>query len=128
MRSYQTKQDWALFAILLLVELFVFVKLKLRIDLLGTLTLITQLIVIIGRLLSSYFDTRSFLWLAFLTYSLNMLLAATYIFILEIVKIQLAKQPGTSQAKFRNLKYFKWFSLLQMFVYCFAMTWAQYLP
>ena len=89
--SYQIKQDYTIFTILLLVEFYVFVKLKLRIDFLGTFTLITQLIVIIGRLCSSYFETKSLAWLAFLTYSVNLLLASTYIFILEIVKIQLSK-------------------------------------
>ena len=86
-REYQIKQDWTIFSILLLVELYVFVKLKLRIDVLGIFTLITQLIVITGRIVSSYFDTKSLAWLAFLTYALNLLLASIYIFTLEIVKI-----------------------------------------
>jgi hypothetical protein len=90
-REYQIKQDWTIFSILLLVELYVFVKLKLRIDVLGTFKLITQLIVITERIVSSYFDTKSLAWLAFLTYFLNLLLASIFIFTLEIVKIQLAK-------------------------------------
>jgi hypothetical protein len=57
----------------------------------------------------------------------NLLLASTYIFIIEIRKIQLAKQPGTSQEKFRTLKVFLWFSLFQIFCYCLVMTWAQYI-
>jgi hypothetical protein len=92
--------------ILFLVELYVFVKVKLRIDFLGTFTLITQLALIIARLCSIYFNPKSLGLLAFLTFSVSLLVASTYIFVLEIVKIQLAKQPGTSQQKFKMVKRF----------------------
>jgi hypothetical protein len=105
-RSYEIIRDWTIFIILFLVELCVFVKINFRIDFLGGFTLIASLVAIIARLWSFYFDETSFAWLSFLTFSLNILQASNFFFIIEIVKIQLAKQPGTTQEQFRKLKYF----------------------
>jgi hypothetical protein len=46
-RDYQLIQDWAMFGTLLIVEIFVFIRVKFRIDPLGIFTLTAQLFLII---------------------------------------------------------------------------------
>lgn len=82
--------------ILSLVEVFVFIRVKFKIDFLGAFTMLAELALIIARLCASYFDGKSLELMAFLVISLCLLVALTYNFVLEIVKIQLAKVPGTS--------------------------------
>jgi hypothetical protein len=48
-----------------------------------------------------------------------------YYFTMEIVRIQLAKQPGATQEKFRRVKLIKWVAISQAILYCTAMTFVQ---
>jgi len=108
--------------VLLLTQLLVFIRLKFRLDYSGTLTLLLQLIVALTRVISMYQVDDSPYYYSFATFAVNLMWISIYYFTMEMVRIQLAKQPGVSPEKFARVKIIKWVSIAQAILYCIVMT------
>ena len=112
--------DWAIFALLTLLEGFVFFRLRFKLDVSGLLTLILHYVVTVLRIINHYqpFNTPFQIFVNLL--GSYLIWFSLYYFTIEMRLTQslLTDQPKVYLVKKKRMMYLKWFSGAFIVVYC----------
>jgi hypothetical protein len=81
--------DWIMFSVLAAVELFIFIKMRFKIDFSGTITLLLHLFVSFMRLIGDYVDSKySAIQKIIFLNGANLIWFSLYYFICELMHIK----------------------------------------
>jgi CRISPR/Cas system-associated protein Csx1 len=84
----KTVSDWIMLSVLTVVELYIFIKMRFKIDISGTLTLIVHLFVSLIRLIGDYAESKIALQRVLFLNGANMIWLSLFYFTCELMHIK----------------------------------------
>ena len=84
----KTVSDWIMLSVLSVVELYIFIKMRFKIDISGTLTLIVHLFVSLIRLIGDYAESKIALQRVLFLNGANMIWLSLFYFTCELMHIK----------------------------------------